>query len=80
MQIDKRLRRAAGIILWKLTRHASPEDAILAAMEREPELDDSDFQLAYSWALKAIRGRQLCKEVPPETKYADVRRMADLPE
>lgn len=78
MPYDRRIRRAAGVIMWYLHRGVDSETAVLTAQEREPELEDIDIRDALRLALRGLNFARICKQAPRDTPMADLIRRAGL--
>ena len=52
---DNPIRRAAGVIAWKVRRGMEFNTAVAEAHFREPELSDSQIAQAAQWAAAALQ-------------------------
>lgn len=51
---DNPIRRAAGVMAWKLTHGGTQQEAVAKAAAREPQLTEAQLRYALQWAHAAI--------------------------
>jgi hypothetical protein len=79
MSADYAIQRAAGVIMWDMSRGKSEEYALARAAEREPELTPTDLRAALDWAMAACRFAELCNASDGSHKICDLMDAAGLP-
>ena len=76
---DLALRRAAGLIMWHVSRGNTWDEAVARAQSREPELTTADMQNAARWAEAALNFREMAAIAPDDADVCEIAYRAGLP-
>lgn len=86
MPSDKRIRRAAGVIMWHLENGDAIPTAVRSARIAEPGLKDDQLSLSLQWAEAALTARDLVHGIirkggkhMERTTMRDIMDLAGLP-
>jgi hypothetical protein len=79
MSGDEAIKRAAGVIMWDLSKGKSEEYALARAEEREPQLTPADLREALDWAMAGIRLAALLNASDGSHKLCDLMDISGIP-